>query len=422
MEIFQGYSKEELEALQAELDAKIKKYQGMGLNLNMARGKPCKKQLDLSDGLIDGTIDLSINGDYRNYGIVDGIPEAKELFKGILNVETDEIIIGGNSSLNMMYDALTKAMLLGTVDSDKPWCREESVKFLCPVPGYDRHFTVCEALGIEMINVPMDENGPDMDIVEKLAAEDKSVKGIWCVPKYSNPSGITYSDEVVDRLASMKTAAGDFRIMWDNAYVVHHLSGKGDELKDILAACKAAGNDNRVYMFASTSKMTYPGAGVGMMGSSKANTDFIRKQMGAQTIGPNKVNQYMHVKFFKNMAGIEKHMEKQGEILAPKFETVLWILEDKLGGKGLASWNKPNGGYFISLDVPEGCAKEVVSLCKGCGVTLTPAGATFPYGKDPLDNNIRIAPTFPPMSELEMAIDILCACVEAVSVRKALNA
>lgn len=421
MELYEGVSREELEALQARLEDKIKKYQGMGLDLNMARGKPCKEQLDLSDGLVDSSIDLTAAGDCRNYGTLDGIPEAKALFSGMLEVREEELIIGGNSSLNMMYDALSKAMLLGTVDSLRPWAKEEKVKFLCPVPGYDRHFSICEALGMEMLNVPMDENGPDMDLVEKLVSEDPAVKGIWCVPKYANPSGITYSKETVDRLAAMKTAAPDFRIMWDNAYTVHHLAGKEDVLEDILAACKKAGNANRVYLFSSTSKVTYPGAGVAMMGGSKENMDFIRKQMGVQTIGSNKVNQLLHVKFLKSMAGIKAHMEKQAAILSPKFEAVLWILGDKLGGKGIASWNKPNGGYFISLDVPEGCAKEVVALCRSCGVTLTPAGATFPYGIDPKDSNIRIAPTFPPLGELEMAIDILCTCVEAASVKKALG-
>lgn len=411
MGLLKDLDQKSLISLEAELNEKLKKYKGMGLNLNMARGKPCKEQVDLSNALIDGSINFNINGDYRNYGILDGIVEAKEIYKDLLKVTKEELIIGGNSSLNLMYDAISKAMLLGCVDSDRPWVKEDNVKFLCPVPGYDRHFAITEAFGFEMINIDMDVNGPIMDQVEALVANDPSIKGIWCVPKYSNPSGITYSDEVVTRLATMKTAAKDFRIMWDDAYTVHHLTDVPDQLKDILAACKEAGNANRVYIFSSTSKITFPGGGISMMACSKENADFIRQQMGIQTIGSDKLNQLMHAKFLPSVDAITEHMKKHAAIIGPKFEMVNSILEKELGGKGIASWVKPNGGYFISLDVPTGCAKKVVQMCKDLGVILTDAGATFPYKKDPMDNNIRIAPTFPPLNELELAIEVLCVCV-----------
>jgi DNA-binding transcriptional MocR family regulator len=390
----------------------------MGLSLNMARGKPCSEQVDLSDGLIDSSINFNIKSDYRNYGIIDGIDEAKEIYKDLLNVANDELILGGNSSLTLMYDTIAKAMLLGTIDSKQPWSKLEKVKFLCPVPGYDRHFAICEALGIEMINIPTDENGPIMDLVMDLVAKDESIKGIWCVPKYTNPTGVTYSDEVVTQLAEMKTAADDFRIFWDNAYIVHHLTESPDELKDILQACKVAKNSNRVYIFSSTSKITFPGAGVAMMAMSKENADFLREQISFQTIGPNKINQYMHAKFLPSAAAIDEHMKKHAMIISPKFDKVDEILTRELKGKNIASWVKPRGGYFISLEVLEGCAKEVVALCKDTGVILTGAGATFPYGKDPKDSNIRIAPTFPPMDELEKAIDILCICVQVAALNK----
>lgn len=407
--------------LENELNEKLKAFKGMGLNLNMARGKPCKEQVDLSNALIDGSIDFSIKSDYRNYGILDGIDEVKDIYKEMLHVSKDELIIGGNSSLNLMYDAIAKALLLGCVDSEKPWSKEEKVKFLCPVPGYDRHFAITEAFGIEMINIEMDEFGPDMNTVEALVEYDASIKGIWCVPKYSNPSGVTYSDEVVSRLATMKTAAVDFRIMWDDAYTVHHLEDDGDQLKDILSACKEAGNGNRVYLFSSTSKITFPGSGISMMAASKENADFIREQMGIQTIGSDKINQLMHAKFLPNLVSIQQHMKKHAAIIGPKFELVNEILARELGNKGIASWVKPKGGYFISLDIQNNCAKEVVKMCKDLGVILTDAGATFPYKKDPKDNNIRIAPTFPPLNELKIAIEVLCVCVELCAVKQALK-
>jgi len=327
-------------------------------------------------------------------------------------------MIGGNSSLNLMYDALAKAMLFGCVDSEKPWSKEEKLKFLCPVPGYDRHFAITEVFGFEMINIEMDDNGPDMDKVEDLVANDPSIKGIWCVPKYSNPSGITYSDEVVTRLAKMKTAAKDFRIMWDDAYTFHHLGDVEDMLKDILEECKLYGNANRVYIFSSTSKITFPGGGIAMMAASKQNADFLRDQMSIQTIGSDKLNQLMHAKFLPSVDAITEHMKKHAAIIAPKFELVNEILDRELSGLGIASWVKPNGGYFISLDVPNGCAKSVVKLCKETGVILTDAGATFPYKLDPNDSNIRIAPTFPPLKELELAIEVLCVCVKYCAIQQ----
>jgi DNA-binding transcriptional MocR family regulator len=335
--------------------------------------------------------------------------------------QKNELIIGGNSSLNLMYDTLMRAMMFGTVDSDIPWSKCGKIKFLCPSPGYDRHFAMCEDLGIEMIMVSMTDEGPDMDQVERLVKEDELIKGIWCIPKYSNPTGITYSDDVVDRLASMKCAANDFRIMWDNAYNIHHLNNNGDELKDLLQACKKANNANRMYMFSSTSKVTFPGSGIAVMAMSQENADDIRKHMGYQTIGSNKINQLMHVRFLPTSEAIEDHMMKHAEILEPKFNKVLEVLEREIGAYNIARWNNPNGGYFINLDVIEGCAKEVVACCLEHGVTLTPAGATFPYGIDPQDTNIRIAPTFPPLSELELAIEVLATCIQYVSINKILQ-
>ena len=421
MEYFKGKSHEELVMYQNELKQKLEKFKGMGLNLNMARGKPCKEQLDLSNAMIDEGIDFSINIDYRNYGLLDGIPEAKKLFAESMNVLEEELIIGGNSSLNLMYDTLVRAMLFGTVDSIKPWSQYEKIKFICPSPGYDRHFGICEDLGIEMIMVPMTEDGPDMDRVEELVQSDETIKGIWCIPKYSNPTGITYSDEVVGRLASMKCAANDFRIMWDNAYNIHHLNNNGDELKDLLIECKKTNNANRVYMYSSTSKVTFPGSGIAVMAMSKENADDVRKHMGYQTIGSNKINQLMHVRFLPTADAIEAHMMKHAEILEPKFDKVLEVLEREIGGLNIAKWNNPNGGYFINLDVMEGCAKDVVACCLSHGVTLTPAGATFPYGNDPKDTNIRIAPTFPPLEELELAIEVLATCIQYVAVHKILS-
>ncbi|WP_379970461.1 aminotransferase class I/II-fold pyridoxal phosphate-dependent enzyme [Ectobacillus sp. sgz5001026] len=425
MSNYQGLRESELKELFATLQEKYEGYKSQKLKLNMARGKPSPEQLDLSldmMSVLKTKEDLFANDgtDTRNYGGLDGLPEAKELFSKVLEVGTNEIIIGGNSSLTMMHDTIARAMFFGVLGSEKPWGKLPAVKFLCPSPGYDRHFAICELFNIEMIIVDMLEDGPNMDAVEKLVAEDDSIKGMWCVPKYSNPDGITYSDEVVDRLASMKTKANDFRIFWDNAYAIHHLTDEPDQLKNIMTACKEAGNPDRVFLFGSTSKVTFPGAGVAMMGASEANLTFIKKQYAFQSIGPDKINQLRHVRFFKDYEGLTNHMKKHAAIIKPKFDMVLNILEKELGDKGIASWHKPNGGYFISLNIMNGCAKEVVSMAKEAGVTLTGAGATFPYSNDPRDRNIRIAPTFPSLVELETAIEILCLCVEIASVKKIL--
>nr|WP_246277380.1 aminotransferase class I/II-fold pyridoxal phosphate-dependent enzyme [Neobacillus endophyticus] len=415
----------ELKEHDQRLQEKYNGYKSQNLNLDMSRGKPCQEQLDLSNGLLDSLKSnedyRGMDGtDYRNYGGLDGIPEAKELFSQVLEVSTKEIIIGGNSSLNMMYDTIARAMLHGVYRSESPWGKLPVVKFLCPSPGYDRHFAICELFNIEMITIDMLSSGPDMDMIEKLVSEDDSIKGIWCVPKYSNPDGITYSDQTVERLAQMKTKATDFRIFWDNAYTVHHLTEHEDQLKDIFTACKSAGNPHRVFMFSSTSKITFPGSGVAMMAASEENLDFIRRQLSIQTIGPDKINQLRHVRFLKDMNHLKKHMEKHAEIIKPKFEIVLNKLESELGSKNIASWNKPNGGYFISLNTLNGCARDIVNMAAEVGVKLTQAGATYPYGKDPRDRNIRIAPTFPSMAELEKAIEVLCLCVQLVSIKKIL--
>ena len=410
----------ELKALQSELRKAYDEAKAQNLKLDMSRGKPCSEQMDLSLGMLECK-EYKMDGiDCRNYGGVDGLPSAKALFAEFLEVTPEEVIVGGNSSLAMMYDTIARAMMFGVVGSEQPWGKLPKIKFLCPSPGYDRHFAICELMGIEMITIAMNDDGPDMDTVEKLVAEDDSIKGIWCVPKYSNPGGVVYSDEVVDRLASMSTKAPDFRIFWDNAYTVHHLTDQPAHLKNILDACKAAGNPERVFIFGSTAKITFAGAGVAAMAASKKNIDAIRKQLGIQTIGPDKMNQLRHVWFFKDMAGIEALMKKHAAIIRPKFEKVLEILETELGGTGIAEWSKPTGGYFISLNTMEGCAKQVVKLAAEAGVVLTNAGATYPYGNDPQDRNIRIAPTFPPMEELEKAMNLVALCIKLASVEKLL--
>lgn len=421
-----NYQNMEVSELEKELEISRKKYEefkAQNLKLDMSRGKPCSEQLEISMGMMDvlsskDILKASDGIDCRNYGGLDGIPEAKQLFAEMLEVAPSEVIVGGNSSLNMMYDTFARAMQYGVVGSEKPWGKLEKVKFLCPSPGYDRHFSVCEIFGIEMIIIDMKDDGPDMDAVEKLVAEDEYIKGIWCVPKYSNPDGITYSDEVVDRLAKMQTKAKDFRIFWDNAYCVHHLTEKHDELKNILAACKAAGNADRVFIYSSTSKISFPGSGVAVMAASEANIAFTKKQLSMQTIGPDKINQLRHVRYLKNLDGINEHMKKHASIIGPKFDIVLDILQKELGDKEIAWWNRPRGGYFISLFTLDGCAKKVVSMAKEAGVVLTGAGATYPYGKDPRDRNIRIAPTFPTLEELGKAIEILCLCVKIASIEK----
>lgn len=416
----------DLEIEKTKLQERLLKFKSKNLKLNMSRGKPCSEQLDLSMGLFDlnNTVDnyKAVDGtDCRNYGGIEGLPEARELFANMLNVNTNEIIIGGNSSLNLMYDTIARAIVHGVRGSTIPWGKLPKIKFLCPSPGYDRHFGICEHFNIEMITVDMKDDGPDMDTIENLVSKDEYIKGIWCTPKYSNPQGITYSDEVVERFASLKPKAKDFRIFWDNAYSVHHLSDKHDELNNILDACKKSGNDDMVFIFSSTSKITFPGAGLSILAASNNNIHHIKSSLFYQTIGPDKINQLRHVKFLENVKNIEEHMKLHAQILKPKFDTVLGILEKELGGKEIAWWNNPNGGYFISLDTLEGCAKSVVAMAAEAGVLLTKAGATYPYGNDPFDRNIRIAPTFPPLDELKTAIQILCICIQLVSIEKTLN-
>ena len=393
MKKYSELTKEELQALKKELEAKYKEYQAKDLKLNMARGKPCVEQLNLSMGMMDvlgADSDLTCDDgtDCRNYGVLDGIKEAQELLADMMEVPSDQIIIYGNSSLNVMYDTIARSMTHGVMGST-PWSKLDKVKFLCPVPGYDRHFRITEYFGIEMINIPMTKDGPDMDMVEKLVASDESIKGIWCVPKYSNPQGYSYSDLTVRRFARLKPAAKDFRIYWDNAYTIHHLyDDKQDNLVEILAECKRAGNPDLVYKFASTSKISFPGSGIAALASSHNNLDDIKAQLTVQTIGHDKVNQLRHVRFFGDIHGMVEHMRLHADILRPKFEAVIGILKRELEGLEIGTWTEPKGGYFISFDSLEGCAKDIVAKCKKAGVVMTDAGATYPYGKDPQDSNI----------------------------------
>lgn len=416
-------NKEELSAFKSECEKEYESYKAKGMKLDMSRGKPSTEQLDLAMPMFDVFTNaasmLTSDGiDCRNYGCLTGIHDAKVLFGDLLGVKEEELIIGGNSSLAMMYDAVSRAMTHGVYGSKKPWGKYDKIKFLCPVPGYDRHFAICESFGIEMINIPMRSDGPDMDMVEKLVSEDETVKGIWCVPLYSNPDGIAYSDEVVKRFASLSPKASDFRIFWDNAYCVHHLTDTPDRILNILDECKKTGKEDMVLIFASTSKISFSGAGVAIMAGSVNNVNQITKLMGIQCISYDKINQLRHVKYFKNVDGIMEHMAKHRAIIAPKFKLVLDMLETEIGGLGVLEWNKPNGGYFISVNTLDGCAKRVVQLCKEAGVVLTSAGATFPYGKDPHDRNIRIAPTYPPLDELEAAMKIFCVSVKLASAEK----
>lgn len=425
MKPIKDYSKEDLSALLNELEAQYKEAQAQNLKLNMARGKPATTQLNLSNALLDKmeSYTLADGTDARNYGILDGIPECRKLFGELLGINPDQIILGGNASLNVMFDTLSFLCLFGTGGSE-PWLYHKHngspVKFLCPVPGYDRHFTICEELGIEMINVPLNEDGPDMETVKKLVSEDASIKGIWCVPLHSNPQGVCYSDKVVEELASMETAADDFRIFWDNAYGVHHIY-EDVALKDIIKECEKCGNPDRVYYFFSTSKISFPGAGVALVASSPANIKELKKHMSAQTIGHDKLNQLRHVQFFKTPDNIRDHMKKLADELKPKFDMVLNKLDEALAGSGLAVWSNPKGGYFVSLDTLPGCAKRTVELAKNAGVTLTGAGATYPYGKDPKDSNIRIAPTYPTIEELDKAMDIFITCVKIAGIETLLK-
>ena len=420
------WNKEELVAEKARLEQEFAEVKAKGLNLNISRGKPAAAQLDLTEGMLtvlsknedtfaeDGT-------DCRNYGVLTGIPEARKLIGDICEVPAKNVFVYGNASLTIMFDTVARSFLKG-VAGCTPWNKLDKVKFLCPVPGYDRHFGVTEYFGVEMINVPMTPEGPDMDMVEKLVAEDDAIKGIWCVPKYSNPQGYTYSDETVRRFANLKPAAKDFRIFWDNAYGIHHLyEDKQDYLTEILMECKKAGNPDMVYKFSSTSKISFPGSGIAALAASEANLKDVRNMMKVQTIGHDKVNQLRHVRFFKNIHGIVEHMKKHADILRPKFEAVLDVLERELGGLEIGSWIAPHGGYFISFDAMEGCAKAIVAKAKEAGLVMTGAGATFPYGKDPHDSNIRIAPSYPTPEELSVAAEIFVLSVKLVSIDKLLG-
>lgn len=425
MKPFAEMTKEELQEMRKGLAIQYREFQGKDLRLDMSRGKPSVDQLDLSMGMMDvlsSDDDLTCEDgtDCRNYGVLDGIKEAKELLADMMEVAPSHIIIYGNSSLNVMYDTVARCMTNGIM-GNTPWCKLDKVKFLCPVPGYDRHFALTEYLGIEMINVPMTPTGPDMDMVENLVANDDSIKGIWCVPKYSNPQGTSYSDETVRRFARLKPAAPDFRIFWDNAYTIHHLYDHDqDHLIEILAECKRAGNPDMVYKFASTSKVSFPGSGIAAIAASLNNLEDIKKQLKIQTIGHDKVNQLRHVRFFGDIHGMVEHMRKHADIMRPKFEAVIEILERELGGLGVGEWTKPKGGYFISFDSLDGCAKAIVARCKKAGLVMTGAGATYPYGKDPHDSNIRIAPSYPPLSDLILAMELFALCVKIVSIDKLL--
>ena len=411
----------------ASLKTEYEKMKSLDLKLDMSRGKPSPAQLSISNECMDifnSQCDFMTESgqDVRNYGSLEGIPEARELMADLLRVPVENVYVGGNASLNIMYDTVANSMLFGVMGST-PWCKLSTpVKFLCPVPGYDRHFKITELLGIEMINIPMTEDGPDMDLVEKYVNNDSSVKGIWCVPKYSNPQGVVYSDECVKRFANLKPAASDFRIYWDNAYCVHYIYDESIEIPEILSECAKAGNPDMVYEFCSTSKITFAGAGISAMASSVENLKWIRKRLTVQTISFDKINQLRHVIYFNEVGGIKAHMRKHADFLRPKFDAVLDILNRELTETGVGSWMKPMGGYFICFETPEGCAKKVVSMCKEAGVVLTGAGAPFPYGKDPKDSTIRLAPSYPSPEELNQATELFALCVKIASLEKMLEA
>ena len=417
-------SREQLEQEKAQLEKRYHAFQSRGLKLDMSRGKPGNDQLDLSNGMLEVlTADdyKAENGlDCRNYGNSDGLPEMRKIFADLLEIDPDEVIVGGNSSLTMMFDNIASNMTHGVRDG-KPWGRQGEVKFLCPVPGYDRHFAICEYFHIKMINVPLHSDGPDMDMVERLVSSDPLIKGIWCVPKYANPDGVVYSDETVRRFAHLKPAADDFRIYWDNAYMIHHLGEEPAKILNLLTECEKAGNPNMPLIFTSFSKVSFSGAAVAAMAASKSNIDYIKKRLTVQAIGPDKLNQLRHVRFFKDANGVRAHMKKHAAILRPKFAAVLDKLDEELTPYSVATWEKPTGGYFVSVNVAEGTAKRVVQLCKEAGVVLTGAGATYPYGKDPLDRNIRLAPTYPPLEEVKEAIELFCICTKLAAVEKMLE-
>ena len=426
MTSYQEMSKEQLLQEKTALEAEYAKIKEMGLSLDMSRGKPAAEQLDLSMGILD-TVDAksvvkSENGtDLRNYGVLDGIPEVKKLIGDMVGAKPENVIVYGNSSLNIMYDQIARAEIFG-ICGNTPWCKLDKVKFLCPVPGYDRHFAITEEFGIEMINIPMTEDGPDMDMVERYVNNDAAVKGIWCVPKYSNPQGVVYSDETVRRFANLKPAAADFRIFWDNAYVVHHLYEDNQaQILNILDECEKAGNPDIVFQFCSTSKVSFPGAGIAAISASAANIADIKKRLTIQTIGHDKINQLRHVKFFKDQKGVQEHMMKQAAIIRPKFEMVEEMFTEEIASRGIGTWMHPLGGYFISFEALEGCAKKIVEKCKEAGVVLTGAGSPYPYKKDPKDSVIRIAPTYPSMDELKEAVKVFTVVVRLVSVDKLLE-
>ena len=426
MKAYNEMSREELLSLKEELDQRFADAKGKGLKLDMSRGKPGLAQLDMVMDIMDvldskADMRCETGVDTRNYGLMEGIPEARHLMSDMMGgIPAENVIVYGNSSLSIMYDTVSRCVTHGVLGST-PWCKLDKVKFLCPAPGYDRHFSITEFFGIEMIVIPMTPEGPDMDLVEEYVSKDPAVKGIWCVPKYSNPQGITYSDKTVRRFAALKPAAEDFRIYWDNAYSIHDLyEEEQDEILEIISECEKAGTPDMVFEFSSLSKVTFSGAGIAAFASSKANVEETKKYMSIMTIGYDKINQLRHTRYFKNVEGLRAHMRKHAAILRPKFEAVLGVLEKELGGLGIGEWTRPRGGYFISFDAMEGCAKAIVAKCKEAGVVLTGAGATFPYGKDPKDSNIRIAPTFPNSEELAAATDLFVLCVKLVSVEKLL--
>ena len=425
MKPYKELTKNELLTVKAALEEEYKTFESMGLKLNMARGKPGFTQLDLCEPMLDiinsaSDMKTMMGNDTRNYGDLDGIGECRQLMADMMSVKKENVIVCGNSSLNVMYDTVSRSFTHG-VNGSQPWYKLDKVKFLCPVPGYDRHFKITETFGIEMINIPLYSDGPDMDMVEEYVNNDPAVKGIWCVPKYSNPTGISYSDETVKRFAALKPAAEDFRIYWDNAYCIHHLyEDTQDEILNILDECAKAGNPNLVYIFSSTSKISFPGSGVSAVASSLENIDFILSHMTVQTIGHDKINQLRHARFFKDINGLNAHMKKHAELLRPKFAAVLDALDAEIAGLEIGTWIKPRGGYFVSFNSLPGCAKAIVAMCKDLGVVMTGAGATFPYGKDPEDSNIRIAPTFPSVEEMAVAAKVFVLCVKLVSVNKLL--
>ena len=425
MKSYSEMSKQELQSAFELCRARYEEFCLRDVTLNMARGNPSLAQMNLSREMFnmvtaDGDFTNETGIDCRNYGGLDGLPELKRIFADMMDVEASQVIVGGNSSLNMMFDTIAQFMTHGSYDGATPWAAQKDIKFICLVPGYDRHFKICEHFGIKMINVPLKENGPDMEFVRKYVA-DPTVKGMWCVPKYSNPSGVVYSDEIIDEIAKLKPAANDFRIMWDNAYCVHHLTENEHVIPNLIEECEKYGNEDMVIKFASTSKITFPGAGVAAVAASARNVAFLKKRMSFQTIGPDKLNQLRHARMFKSIEDIKAHMRKHAAIVAPKFKAVLMRLEKELGGLDIATWTNPEGGYFISLNVMEGCAKRVVELCREAGVVLTPAGATYPYGVDEKDSNIRIAPTYPSSAELDDASELLCIAVKYAVLEKMLG-